>query len=151
MPRLCRIVPSPSVMHTKPRGPSHMTSQESMASVFSVREPNRLSTNTRIVLSSSCVEGKPAVKPCSYRPSPSYVLSPPRAPLTLHSCVPSLMSHRTTVPPPGHGLLARNLGRLCLFGTHASLLTSRPSISLKGVTLPAVTLGGRASSYLVML
>ena len=38
-------------------------------------EPNRLNTNTRIVQSSSCIEGKPAVKSCSYRPSPSYVLS----------------------------------------------------------------------------
>ena len=46
----------------------------------SPREPNRLNTNKIIVPSSSCVEGKPAVKPCSCRPSPNYVLSQPRAP-----------------------------------------------------------------------
>ena len=52
------------------------------------RQPNRLNTNTKIVPSSSCVEGKSAVKPCSYRPSPSYIVSQPCASLTLHSCVP---------------------------------------------------------------
>ena len=41
----------------------------------SPHEPNRLSTNTRIVPCSSCIKGKPAVKPCSFRPSPRYVLS----------------------------------------------------------------------------
>ena len=54
----------------------------------SPREPNHISTNATIVPSSSCVEGKPAVKPCSYRPSPNYVLSQPHASLTPHSCVP---------------------------------------------------------------
>ena len=62
----------------------------------SPREPNRLNMNTRIVPSSSCVEGKPDVKPCSYRPSPNYVLSRPRASLTPHSTVPppnSILTH----------------------------------------------------------
>ena len=54
----------------------------------SPREPNHLNTKTIIVPSPSCVEGKPAVKPCSYRPSPSYVLSRLRVSLTPHSCVP---------------------------------------------------------------
>ena len=56
--------------------------------VPSPREPNRLNTNTRIMPSSSCIEGKPAVKPCSYKLSPSYALSQPRASLTPHSTVP---------------------------------------------------------------
>ena len=45
----------------------------------SPREPNRFNMNTRIVPSSLCVERKPAVKPCSYRPSPNHILSRPRA------------------------------------------------------------------------
>ena len=65
----------------------------------SSRESNRLSTNTRIMRSSSCVEGKLAVKPCSYRPSLSYVLSRLCAPLTPHSCVQSSNSTLTDVTP----------------------------------------------------
>ena len=49
------------------------------------REPICLSTNTRIVPSSSCIKGKPAVMPCSYTPSPSSVVSRPRASLTPNS------------------------------------------------------------------
>ena len=100
-------------------------------------EPNHLSTNTRIVPSSSCMERKPAVKPCSYRPSPRYTLSlspsldcvrpslRTRAflPQTLNSLsylvcwlpcpLPLHVSHVTPINPlpPGCGLLARILGR----------------------------------------
>ena len=71
------------------RGPFLMTKPGDKGQrLASPRESIRLSTNTRIVPSSSCVEGKPAVKPCSYRPSPSYVLSRPRVSLTPHSTVP---------------------------------------------------------------
>ena len=75
MPWLCRISPFPSVTHTRPRGLSHTTSQSRWPVSCSVCETNRLSTSKRIVLSSSCVEGKPVVKPCSYKPSFSYILS----------------------------------------------------------------------------
>ena len=99
--------------------------QEPMASILLSTRANSPQHNTRIVPFSSCVEGKPAVKPCSYRPSPSYVLSRPRASLTPHSCVPpdlSLTSYRTTVPPLGRGLLAQNPGRqgFCRLGMPGS-------------------------------
>ena len=95
---------------------------------YSLRDPICLSMNARIVPSSSCVEGKPAVKPCSYRSSPSYILSRPRTSLTPHSCVPLYLS-----------LIA------CLTSNASSSV-----ISLWGVTSPTVTLGGGVSSYLVM-
>ena len=75
--------------HEAPESVSHDPTKSQWPASCSVREPIRLSMNMRIVQSSSCVKGKPAVKPCSYRPSPNYVLSRPRASLTLHSsCLP---------------------------------------------------------------
>jgi len=119
-----------------------------------------LSTNTRIVLSSSCVEGKTAVKPYSYRPSPNYVLSRPRAflPSTQLCLMRTLTLNSTFLSDvtPNHRFLLRgvacsheNLGRRGLhpLGMLGKPLMSRPSIiSLGGVTSPAVTLGGRASA-----
>ena len=96
-------------IHEVLRSVSHDPIKSQRPASFSVSEPTRLSTNTRIVPSSSCIEGKPAVKPCSYRLSPSYILSRPRASLILNSSnkathlfasLSLLMSHRTTVPPP---------------------------------------------------
>ena len=111
-----------------------------------------------VIRSSSCDEGKPAVKLCSYRPSPSYVLYRVRVSLTPHSCLPPDLSLSHISPntrSTSEAWLARTKpregGASCPFSTPASLLTSRPSIiSLRGVTSPAVTLGGGASSYLVI-
>ena len=68
--------------HEAPGSVSYNPTKIQWPTSCSVREPIRLSMNMRIVQSSSCVEGKPAVKPCSDRPSPSYVLSRPCASLT---------------------------------------------------------------------
>ena len=122
-------------MHETPGFVSHDPTKSQWPASCSVRETIRLSTNRRIVPSSSCVEGKPGVKPCSYRPSPRPVLSRPRASLTLNpsnkvthlfASPPILTSHQTTVPPPGCGLLARNPGRRAfyLLGTPGLLAVS---------------------------
>ena len=74
------------------RGPFHMTQQRAKGQrLASPRESICLIRNMRIVPSSPRIKGKPAIKPCSYRTSPNYVLSRPRA--------------YSTVPPPNSTLL----------------------------------------------
>ena len=105
-----------SVIYTRLRGPSHTTQpRDNGQHLASPHKPNCLSINTRIMASSSCVEGKPAAKPCSYRPCPSYDLSRPHTSLTpnlsnSHPPPRFAISPAVTpnnLPPPRNGLLAR--------------------------------------------
>ena len=87
--RLSIVLTGPLFDIHKARGPFLMTQPRAKGQrLASPYEPNRLNTNTRIVPSSLCVEEKPVVKPCSYKPPPIYVLSRPRVSLTPHSTVP---------------------------------------------------------------
>ena len=123
------MAPFPSVIYTRLGVRLSRPNQEPRPASCSVHELIHLSTNTRIVPSSSCVEGKPVVDPCSYRPSPSYVLSRPCAPLTPHSSVLLDLS-----------LIAASYAFLFFLP-----LMSRPSFILWGVTSLDVTLGGGAA------
>ena len=61
---LFRMAPLPSVIYMRLRGQSLMTqTRVNGQHLAPPREPIRLSTNTRIVTSSSGLEGKPAVMP----------------------------------------------------------------------------------------